>query len=837
MKRILILILAVVSFSLSEVYAQTSMTDNQVMEYILKENERGVSQKEIATRLMQRGVSMDQLQRVRRKYNKEKTGDALGAKNISNTTDGSRLRENNGEVKEDENPYYKKRNQRNSDVDERNLTENQRKRLKLRREADYLTEMDGLELPDTMDLYEDYYYQPEVKPREVFGRNIFRNKNLTFESDMNIATPSDYRLGAGDVVYVDVWGNSQQSYTCTVSPEGEISISGYGLVHVGGMSVAQANSHLKSTLGKRYAGSQVKLSVGQTKTITVNVMGEVQNPGTYTLSAFATVFNALYMAGGTNDIGTLRDIKIYRNGSLISSVDIYDYILNGNLRGNVRLASGDVISVGPYDCLVTVDGKVKRPMIYEMKTTESVATLLNYAGGFAGDAYTDNVRLVRKQGGQMSVYNLDEFERGSFQLADADSLFVDSTLARYKNMVEVKGAVMRPGMYQMDGTVTTVRELLERAGGFSEEAFTTRGVMHRRKQDRTLEVLSIDLEGVMNHSVADVPLRNEDVLFVPSLQDKNDELELTISGEVKYPGTYQYAANTTIEDLILQAGGLNDAASLVKVDVSRRIRDKNATTAGMTVAQNFSFTLKDGFVVKGENGFVLEPFDEIFVRRSPGYNEQQHVKIDGEVSFPGSYVLAKKNMRLSELITQAGGLTQEAYAGGARLERKMTPAEKLRQEEILTSISLADSLNEKLLKVSDVRYVGINLDKAIENPGNDKWDLVLEDGDRLIVPQYNNTVSIMGEVMYPNTVAFVEGKGLSYYLNQAGGYSTKARKRAFAVHMNGTVSRVRKASDILPGSQIVVPTKEKRQSMSFSIIMSLATSMVSMAAIVVNAIK
>ena len=834
MKRFRILILSILSLSVSGLYAQSSMTDNQVMEYILQENERGLSQKEIVSRLIQRGVTTEQLQRVRRKYNREKSGEAMGAKNISGTPEGNRLRENNGEVRENVNPYYDKRNSQAYNGDMRGLTQNQRRRLNQRREADYMNELDGLDLPDTL-VYDDLKFSSNT--REVFGRNIFRNKELTFESDMNIATPQDYRLGAGDVVYVDVWGTAQQSFTCTVSPEGEINISGYGLIKVGGMSVSQANSHLKNTLGKRYSGSQVKLSVGQTKTITVNVMGEVENPGTYTLSAFATVFQALYMAGGTNSIGTLRDIKVYRNGNLISSVDIYDYILNGNLTGNVRLASGDVITVGPYDCLVTVAGKVKRPMIYEMKSHESVETLLGYAGGFAGDAFTDNVRLVRKKGGQMSVYNLDEFERGTFQLADADSIFVDSTLARFKNMVEIKGAVMRPGMYQMDGTVTTVRELVERAGGFSEEAFTARGVMHRRRENRTLEVLAVDLEGIMNHEVADVPLRNEDVLFVPSIADKNEELELTISGEVKFPGTYQYADNTTVEDLILQAGGLNDAASLVKVDVSRRIRDNKATKTENVVAQNFTFTLKDGFVVSGEMGFVLQPFDEVYVRRSPGYNEQQHVSITGEIAFPGSYVLAKKSMRLSELIKQAGGLTAEAYAGGARLERKMTADEQMRQKEILQSISAGDSISSKLLKVTDVRYVGINLDKAVNNPGDDKWDLVLEDGDRLVIPQYNNTVSVMGEVMYPNTVAYVKGKGLSYYLNQAGGYSTKARKRAFAVHMNGTVSRIRRSSDILPGSQILVPTKTKKQSMGISVILSLCTSMVSMAAIVVNAIR
>lgn len=297
---------------------------------------------------------------------------------------------------------------------------------------------------------------------------------------------------------------------------GVINIENYGPVNVDGLTVNQANQRLKSTLGKRYAGSNIRLTVGQTKTITVNVMGEVKVPGTYTLSAFATVFNALYMAGGTNDIGTLRNIKIYRNGHLVSTCDIYDYILNGNMRGNVRLTSGDVIIVEPYECLVNITGKVKRPMYYEMKQKESVGTLIKYAGGFAGDAYQSNIHLVRKAGGEMSVFSIDDFERNSFQLADGDSVAVDSTLQRYRNMVEVKGAVMRPGKYQMDGSITTVRELIEAAGGLAEDAFVNRGFIHRMKDDRTLETVEIDIKGIVNHTIADIALKNEDVFYIPS---------------------------------------------------------------------------------------------------------------------------------------------------------------------------------------------------------------------------------------------------------------------------------------------------------------------------------
>ena len=658
--------------------AQSSMTDTQVMEFVVKENEKGVSRSEITKRLIEKGVPLDQLRRVRTKYEREKNGAGLGARNISGTAESSRLRTGNGE--ERENPAF--RNRSPQQADSRTLTDNQRRRMEEQRGYDYDDQLYAIGMRDSTDYLDDYYYgrREEVDPtRQVFGRSIFKNKNLTFESDMNLATPSDYRLGAGDVVFVDVWGGTAKSYQCTVSPDGDISLEGYGLVSVGGLSVAQAQARLKSTLGSRYQGSQIKLSLGQTKTVTVNVFGEVENPGTYTLSAFANVFNALYMAGGTNDIGTLRNINVIRGGTVIAHVDIYDFILNGSSAGNVRLQSNDVIYVGPYDCLVQVQGKVKRPMFYEMKSNESVATLIKYAGGFTGDALEDNVRLTRKKGGVLSVYTLDEFERGTFQLADADSLFVDSTLNRYINMVEIKGAVRRPGQYQMDGGVTTVRSLVERAGGLLEEAFPNHAVMHRRKENRQLEVLSLDVKGIMEHEVADVVLCNEDVLFIPTLQDYNDELTLTIAGEVLYPGTYDYAENTTIEDLILQAGGLTDAASTAKVDVSRRLRDSKATGASREKAQTFSFSLREGFVVNGEPGFVLQPYDEVFVRRSPGYAEQGHIRVSGEIAFAGSYALTKKNMRLSEVVEMAGGITESGYAHGARLLRALSPEEKEQQ--------------------------------------------------------------------------------------------------------------------------------------------------------------
>ena len=676
---------------------------------------------------------------------------------------------------------------------------------------------------------------------------------------MNIATPQNYRLGPGDAVYVDIYGASQKTIESTITPDGTIAIEGYGPIELSGLTVNQANSKLKATLGARYKSSKVKLTVGQTKTISVNVMGEVMTPGTYTLSAFATVFHALYMAGGTNSIGTLRNIKVFRNNRQVTTVDIYDYILNGKMTGNIRLAEGDVIVVGPYDCLVSISGKVKRPMYYEMKQTESLASLMKYSGGFTGDAYKKSVRVVRKSGTQYSVFNVGEFDMSSFRMSDEDSVSVDSILPRYSNMVEVRGAVFRPGMYQMGGEVETVRTLIQQAEGVTEDAFTAHAVMHRLKPDRTLEVIQVDVDGIMNGRVADIPLKNEDVLYIPSKKELQEDLTLTIHGEVMYPGIYKYADNETLEDLVLQAGGLKETASLMKVDVARRIVDQRLTTSSDTIAHTFSFALKDGFVIDGEPGFVLKPYDEIYVRKSPGFYKQQNVYVEGEVLFAGTYTLSKKNERVSEIIKKAGGLSNMAYPQGARLERRLTNLERKRVAEImkLQREQREDEMRSQAIKsgksISDLKQlastdnyeipdfypVGIELDKAIANPGSDA-DIVLREGDRLTVPVYNGTVKINGEVMYPNTVAYKEGKGINYYIDLAGGFSGKAKKsRIYIIYMNGDVAKAGHGVKVKPGCEIVVPQKSmSKMSTAESIsLISGTASIAAMIATIANLLK
>lgn len=840
--------------------AQSAMTDEQVLQYVVEEHQSGTSQAQIVTKLMQRGVDIEQIRRVKQKYERLAKNQGLGAI-VTKEKSGNRLRTNNSKTKmnnanvnddtDEFLPTYRLTDGREKDYDNKNIYDETNE--------DWLMMQDELNgfIPDTAAIVQKYMDDRKKKKVKVFGRDIFNNKELTFEPEMNIATPQNYRLGPGDAVFIEIYGASQKTIEGTVSPDGTITIEGFGPVQISGLTVKEANSRLRSTLGKRYSSSKISLTVGQTRSIMVNVMGEVNNPGTYTLPAFATVFHALYMAGGTNDLGTMRNIKVYRNNRLVSTVDIYDYILNGKLTGNVRLADNDVISVGTYDCLVNITGKVKRPMYYEMKKNESVATLLKYSGGFTGDAYKKSVRLVRKAGKEYSVYNVDEFDMSSFQLADADSVSVDSILQRYSNMVEIKGAVFRPGMYQVGGNINSVRTLIENADGLKEEAFTARAVMHRMKADRTLEVIPVDVEGILAGRTADIPIQNNDVLFIPTKQEMMEEQTITIHGEVFYPGVYKYADNETLEDFVLQAGGLKQTASTVKVDVARRIVNPKALTTDSVIARTYTFALKDGFVIDGEPGFKLMPYDEVYVRKSPGFYKQQNVMVEGEVMFGGTYTLSKKNQRLSDLIKNAGGVNDRAYVAGARLERKMNEVERKRMETILKmareqaenlEIEAAaqnkkvDLENSELLKrfeIPETYSVGIELDKALSNPGSDA-DIVLREGDKLIVPQYTATVKINGEVMYPNTVGYQQGKKAKYYINQAGGYSNKAKKsQTYIIYMNGTIAKVSEGARPMPGCEIFVPQK-KINTMTVAeklAIGSASASIATMIATLVNILK
>ena len=815
-----IFLLTLLFFSLSPTAFGQSMTDSQILQYVMQQKKMGKAESDIAQELLKKGATLEQIQNMRQKYASQLEKSGMGQvadKAIGDATE--RMRQNNGALREVDPEAQQKRQQQMM-----------------------MNRPDGWLYGDDMSMYQSagsIYFGRQDQGKKVFGRDIFNNKSLTFEPVMNIATPQNYVLGPGDQLIVDVYGDTQRSEQLTVSPDGDVNVPEYGPIHVAGLSVSAAQSKVSSSLGTYYESSDIKVTVGQTRTILVNVMGEVKAPGTYTLSAFATVFHALYMAGGVSDLGTLRNIKVFRQGRQISVVDVYEFILNGRLAGNVRLQDNDVVQVGPYESIVDISGRVKRPMAYELRKNESLATLLKYSGGFASDAYKKSLRVLRKNGRMKSVFNVEEFEMPEFKMFDGDSVDVDSIIDRFENMVEVKGAVFRPGMYNLGEKVNSVRSLIENADGLTEEAMVSRAVLRRMKPNRTQEVVSIDLKGIVEGTAADVPLENEDILFIPTLAEHQNLRTLTINGEVIFPGTYEYAEKMTIEDLILQAGGLTDNASTVKVDVARRMIDREAVTSSMEIAKTFSFAIKPGFAFDGDRSFTLEPYDVVSVRRSPVSVEPFTVRVEGEIAFEGTYTLEQKNQRLSDVVKAAGGIIPGAYVRGARLIRIMSEDERARMQEVIkmarqsAAADSKDSISLDQLSLETTYSVGIHLDEALANPGCDE-DVELQEGDRLVIPRYNRTVKISGDVLKPNTVALKEKKGYKYYIEQAGGYARRARKsHTYILYQNGTIAKASKGA-IEPGCEIIVPTKGPKDNTNLQQWLSIGTSAASLATMFVS---
>lgn len=795
MKRLLIVLLLVATCATSKMYAQMKMTDQQVIEYVKQATQEGKEQKQIAAELARRGVTREQAERIKKQYEQQMGTDAA---NMQGTElNEARLREET----QDETTV---------------LTDNQ---------------------PTTEELAQE---------DQVFGRNIFNTRNLTFEPNSNMATPPNYQLGPGDEVIIDIWGASQTSIRQTITPDGTINMQELGPIYLSGMTVEEANRFLKNKLGTVFSNenNQIRVTLGNTRTIQINIMGEVVQPGTYALSAFSTVFHALYRAGGVNDIGSLRNVQLVRNGKKIAAVDVYDFIMQGKIKDDIRLQEGDVIIVPAYDMLVKMSGNVKRPMRFEMKKDETLAALIKYAGGFNADAYSKSVRMVRQNGMEYEVKTVDEMDYSVCQLRDGDVVTVGAILNRFTNKVEIKGAVYRPDIYALDGKVNTVRALIEKAQGLMDDAFTNRAVLQRQRDDLTSEIVSVDVKALMNGIIPDIPLRKNDILYIPSIHDLQDLGSVTIYGEVTKPDEYPYADNMTLEDLIIQAGGLKEAASTVRVDVSRRIKDTKSVNSTDSIGQMFSFALKDGFVIDGQQGFVLQPYDQVFVRRSPGYQTQQNVTIQGEVIFGGTYTLTSKAERLSDLVKKAGGVTNSAYVRGAKLIRVANDEEKKRMQDVvkLMGRELGENAIDSLgLQVDNQFSVGIDLEAALANPGGDA-DLVLREGDVLNIPEYVNTVKINGAVMMPNTVSYRKGEKVSYYLSQAGGYSQHAKKsKKFIIYMNGQVAKVKGSGkdQIEPGCEIIVPNK-KQSKTNIGDILGYATSFTSlatMAATIANLFK
>ena len=775
--------------------AAQSMSDTQVLEYVKQGLKEGKDQRVLATELARKGVTEEQARRVKELYDKQNN---TATDDISGTAKAeARLREQVG----DDSVVLMENNPKSEDV---------------------------------------------VQEDQVFGRNIFNTRNLTFEPSINIATPPNYRLGPGDEVIIDIWGASENTIRQQISPDGTINIGELGPLYLSGMTVEKAQDFLTKELRKIYSdtNNQIRVTLGNTRTIQINVMGEVVQPGTYALSAFSTVFHALYRAGGVNDIGSLRKVQLVRNGKKMATIDVYDFIMHGKTQDDIRLEEGDVVIVPTYESLVQISGNVKRPMRYEMKNGETVETLIGYAGGFTSDAYTKSLRMVRQNGKEYQVNTIDDKDYASYRLSDGDMVTAEAILDRFTNKLEIRGAVYRPGIYELNDNVNTVKALIASADSLTDDAFTTRAVLYRLRDNMTREVKQIDVAALINGTIPDIVLQRNDVLFIPSIHDINDWGDVEIAGEVIAPGTYPYADNMTLEDLVIAAGGLKESASLVRVDVARRIKNPTSAEDTKESGEMFTFSLKDGFVVDGEPGFVLQPYDHVYVRRSPAYSEQKNVAIDGEILYGGTYTLTSKDERISDLVKKAGGTTQFAYVRGAKLVRRANANELQRMQDVVVLLrrQMGDERVDSLgIKVDSTFSVGIDLEAALKAPGSDA-DIILREGDVVVVPKYNNTVRINGAVMQPNVVSYKQGKDVKYYIGQAGGYNQVAKKnKKYIIYMNGQIAAVKRRGKNLvePGCEIIVPNKRQRQANWGNVLSSLSavSSIGTMAATIANLVK
>ena len=788
-----------------------ALTDNQVINYIKTQAAAGKSQDQIGKELLAKGVTPEQIKRIKAQYEQEEAGSTTTSTAASAST---RLRDQT---------QLGQQNDAGSGALDPNA---------------------GPSLPGDQN---QYIYQTPPTARHtgrnknanrIYGHDIFDGRTMSFEPNTNMATPQNYRLGPGDEVIIDIWGASEDNIRAEISPDGSILISQIGPVHLNGMTVAEANKYVKNLFAKKYSGvgteTDINLTLGNIRSILVDVVGEVNTPGTFRLSPFSNVFHAIYNAGGLTDIGSMRQVNVVRNGKRIATVDFYDFLFNGKDAGNVRLQEGDMIIVPAYSQLVSVEGNAKRPMNYEMKPGEPLSKLLDYAGGFAGDAYSDVVRVERLNGIEKELFTVSRSEFPSYALSDGDVVTIGTVTDQYSNQVEIKGAVKLPGKYALSDNISTLRQLLSKAEGLLDDAYLDRALIYRERPDRSLEVVAVNIGDIVNGQTADIPIYKNDIIEIANVNEIIERGDFTINGYVAFPGKYPYAAGTTIEDLILQAGGLLEGASTANVDVARRIVDPSATDATSQIAKVFTFNIENNMAAGKDKGFILEPYDVINIRKSPTYTVQEQVRIEGEVLFPGNYVLQSRNERLSEIIKRTGGLLESAYVEGAYLRRRLSPEERARREETIrlaraNSEEGGDSISLAKLNLEEVQSVGINLQKALENPGS-TYDVVLQAGDRLVVPDLQSTVKISGEVLFPNTVVYVPGKKVKYYIDQAGGYSENARKnKAFVVYMNGSASKAKGNTEISAGSEIIIPSKPKERAFDWTKVLSIATTLGSLA--------
>lgn len=698
-----------------------------------------------------------------------------------------------------------------------------------------------------------------LKPK-IFGADLFKNGDITFEPDLRMATPKSYVIGPDDELIIDLTGDNEKDYKLKVSPDGTIKLEYIGLVAVGGLSVEQATAKIRRAMLGTYPAlangrTQVAVNLGNIRGIKVILTGAVVKPGTYTLPSLATVFNALYASGGPDENGSFRNIQVIRNNKVVSTIDTYDFLVNGIQKGNIRLQDQDVIHVPVYQTRVELSGEVKRFGFFETVKGESLADVLRFAGGFSNQAYTAKIKILQNTSKERRISDVDETAYANYAPLNGDKYVIETILDRFENRVEIRGAVFRPGLFELDKGLT-LKALINKADGLKEDAFLYRGYISRLNLDHTLALISFDVAKIMAGTQTDIPLLREDKVTISSIFDLRDEYKVSIQGEVRAPGDFAYAERMHLEDLIQMAGGFKEGASPTRVEISRRIKNSDANSTSANTAEIFVVNV-DRNLGLVDKQFVLAPFDIVSIRSSEGYTIQRQVKLEGEVLYPGTYTINRKDERISDIIKRAGGLTSVAYPDGASLKRpgaeKANPAGKnvidnkeeddkkllnlkrVQQAGVRDTISAA--LEQKLIQ-SDL--VGINMQEILAKPQG-IYDLILEDGDILRVPRILQTVKVTGEVLNPNGIVFKPGKSLKGYVNGAGGFTSNALKRnVYVKYANGTAEGAtrflffKSYPKIKPGAEIMVPKRAEREPITTQGWIGISSALASVAAIVIT---
>ena len=698
---------------------------------------------------------------------------------------------------------------------------------------------------------------------KIFGAELFANSDISFEPNLRMATPRNYVIGPDDELLVDLSGDNEANYKLKVNPEGIVRLQYVGPVAVGGLSIEQATAKIKTVMAGAYPAlksgrTNLAVNLGNIRSIKITLLGEVVKPGSYTLSSLSTVFNALNASGGPNTNGSFRRIQVIRGNKVVSTIDVYDFLLNGIQKNNIRLQDQDVINIPVYQSRVEMSGEVKRPALFEVMSTESLSDVLRFAGGFSNKAYTAQIKVLQNTNKERKISDVTAEQFDTYGPLNGDKYIVEAILDRFENRVEIAGAVFRPGQFELDKGLT-LKGLIEKSDGIREDAFLNRGYISRLNPDNSLSLISFDLDKILKGTEADLPLFREDKVTISSIFDLRDEYKVSIQGEVRAPGIFDYADNMRLEDVIQMAGGFKEGATPNRIEISRRIKNSDAMSASALTAEVFNVSVDPNLKIM-DTDFVLKPFDVVSIRSSEGYQVQKQVKLEGEVLYPGTYTIMQKNERISDLIKRAGGLTQTAYADGASLKRpgaeKTNPKDRnainnleeddkkllnlKRAQEVGTKDTTKAEVEQKLIQ-SDL--VGIDLVQIIKKP-NSRYDLIVEDGDVIRVPRQLQIVKVTGEVLNPNGIVFLPSKNFKQYINGAGGYTANAhRKGAYIKYANGSVESARKFlffnnfPKVKPGAEILVPKRAERERMSAQSWIGLSTAVASMAAIIVSLLK